>query len=226
MERLTEWENGSVTYNEKREIECGEYCDSCSQGTGNCETIKNMIKKLAEYEDLEEQGLLVRLPCKVGTEVFCYFPGDSHYTKCQIKKIEICQSIFGNICYFAESVAQRGRCCRYYDNEFGKFLFLTREEAKKKEAGGDEEMKPEEALKELSYGDTAYGGNCTYEVRMGAIKALKKQIPMKPNNIKSIFDFSGRYYTTKGNCPVCNSEGLYKSDFYCNKCGQKLDWEE
>jgi hypothetical protein len=50
-------------------------------------------------------------------------------------------------------------------------------------------MKPEEALKELSYDDTAYGGNCTYEVRMGAIKALKKQIPMKPNNIKSIFDF-------------------------------------
>lgn len=89
-------------------------------------------QKLCDYEDLEEQGLLVRLPCKVGTEVFCYFPGDSHYTKCQIKKIEICQSIFGNICYFAESVAQRGRCCRYYDNEFGKFLFLTREEAKKR----------------------------------------------------------------------------------------------
>lgn len=88
--------------------------------------------KWQEYKDLEEQGLLVRLPCKVGTEVFCYFPGDSHYTKCQIKKIEICQSIFGNICYFAESVAQRGRCCRYYDNEFGKFLFLTREEAEKK----------------------------------------------------------------------------------------------
>jgi hypothetical protein len=56
-------------------------------------------------------------------------------------------------------------------------------------------------------------------------KALEKQIPMKPNNIKSIFDFSGRYYTTKGNCPVCNREGLYKSDFYCNKCGQRLDWE-
>ena len=91
-----------------------------------------VAEKLAAYEDLEEQGLFVRLSCKVGTEVFCYFPGDSHYTKCQIKKIEICQSIFGNICYFAESVAQRGRCCRYYDNEFGKFLFLTREEV-----GGD-----------------------------------------------------------------------------------------
>ena len=94
--------------------------------------VAELLKELKSYKDLEEQGLLVRLPCKVGTEVFCYFPGDSHYTKCQIKKIEICQSIFGNICYFAESVAQRGRCCRYYDNEFGKFLFLTREEAEKK----------------------------------------------------------------------------------------------
>lgn len=89
-------------------------------------------RKLCDYEDLEEQGMLVKLPCKVGTEVFCYFPGDSHYTKCQIKKIEICPSMFGNICYFAESVAQRGCCCRYFDNEFGKFLFFTREEAEKK----------------------------------------------------------------------------------------------
>ncbi len=105
-----------------------DFPDVCFEG----EREYDVMNALAEYEDLEEQGLLVRLPCKVGTEVFCYFPGDSHYTKCQIKKIEICQSIFGNICYFAESVAQRGRCCRYYDNEFGKFLFLTREEAEKK----------------------------------------------------------------------------------------------
>jgi len=87
-------------------------------------------------------------------------------------------------------------------------------------------MKPEEALKELSYDSTAYGGKCTHEVRQEAIKALQKQIPMKPNNMRTILDFSGRYYTTKGNCPVCNREGLYKSDFYCNKCGQKLDWGE
>lgn len=40
-------------------------------------------------------------------------------------------------------------------------------------------MKPEEALKELSYDSTAYGGKCTHEVRMVAVKALKKQIPMK-----------------------------------------------
>jgi hypothetical protein len=70
MERLTKWEDDSITYNEKREFECGEYCDSCSQGAGNCKTVENMIKKLATYEDLEEQGLLVRLPCKVGDTMY------------------------------------------------------------------------------------------------------------------------------------------------------------
>lgn len=104
-------------------------CIKCAE---EHEQLAEWLEKLKSYKDLEEQGLLVRLPCKVGTEVFCYFPGDSHYTKCQIKKIEICPSIFGNICYFAESVGKRGCCCRYFDNEFGKFLFLTREEAEKK----------------------------------------------------------------------------------------------
>lgn len=104
----------------------------CREHAKEHEQLANWLEELKSYKDLEEQGLLVRLPCKVGTEVFCFFPGDSHYTKCQIKKIEICSSIFGNICYLAESVEQRGRCCRYFDNEFGKFLFLTREEAEKK----------------------------------------------------------------------------------------------
>lgn len=30
-----------------------------------------------------------------------------------------------------------------------------------------------------------------------AMNALHKQIPKKPKNIKTILDFSGRYYTTK-----------------------------
>ena len=31
---------------------------------------EKMITKLGEYEDLEEQGLLVKLPCKVGDTIF------------------------------------------------------------------------------------------------------------------------------------------------------------
>lgn len=88
--------------------------------------------KWQEYKDLEEQGLLVRLSCKVGTEVFVILPREGHYIKCQIKKIEISPTVFGKIHYFVEPVAQRGCSFRYFDNEFGKTIFLTRAEAEKK----------------------------------------------------------------------------------------------
>lgn len=44
-------------------------------GTGccldkNCNLVYEVCEKLATYEDLEEQGLLVRLPCKVGDIVY------------------------------------------------------------------------------------------------------------------------------------------------------------
>lgn len=55
---------------------------------------------------------------------------------------------------------------------------------------------------------------------------LEKQIPQKPKNMKSILDFSGNYYTSKGDCPNCGAKGLYRSNSYCNKCGQALDWGE
>ena len=42
-----------------------------ADGTIYCkDTYDKIIDRLAEYEDLEEQGLLVRLPCKVGTIVY------------------------------------------------------------------------------------------------------------------------------------------------------------
>lgn len=110
MERLTKWEDGNITYNEKREFECDEYCDSCSQGVGNCKTVENMIKKLATYEDLEEQGLLVRLPCKVGTEVY-YILGIPNKTPCAIDK-----------CVFKLSDIDK----------IGESLFLTHKETEKK----------------------------------------------------------------------------------------------
>lgn len=32
---------------------------------------QKFINKLADYEDLEEQGLMIKLPCKVGDTVWC-----------------------------------------------------------------------------------------------------------------------------------------------------------
>ena len=48
---------------------CNEYCEMCKGVCSEC-AIQKCFNKLAEYEDLEEQGLLLRLPCKVGDIVY------------------------------------------------------------------------------------------------------------------------------------------------------------
>lgn len=137
MARLTKWEDGSITYNEKRELECGEYCDSCSQGVGNCKTVENMIKKLCDYEDLEEQGLLVRLPDDLNRVLYqinyrwtkCTKYGERR-NKCEIYSCEReCDS--REEYYIVEVDLRYIRIGNYYDR-LGKFLFFTREEAEKK----------------------------------------------------------------------------------------------
>ena len=64
MERLTEVENGTAMVKG-----CGSNCkygfEYCrKEDWENCKTIDDVIDKLAEYEDLEEQDRLVKLPCK------------------------------------------------------------------------------------------------------------------------------------------------------------------
>ncbi len=89
-------------------------------------------EKWNEYLELEERGKLLKLQCKVGTEVFIISPRGNHYEKGQIKKIEIRSTIFGKICYFVEPTAHRGCSFRYFDSEFGKYVFFTKEEAEAK----------------------------------------------------------------------------------------------
>lgn len=62
-ERLTErFSNGQAAVKG-----CGTNCnygyEYCVNNVENCPTITEIYEKLAEYEDLEEQGLLLRLPC-------------------------------------------------------------------------------------------------------------------------------------------------------------------
>ena len=39
---------------------------------------ESAYKKLAEYEDLEEQGLLLRLPCVIGADIY-FIPSKTNY---------------------------------------------------------------------------------------------------------------------------------------------------
>jgi hypothetical protein len=78
--------------------------------------VAEYLRKLKDYEDLEEQGRLVKLPCKVGDDIY-YILGIPNEMPCTIDK-----------CVFELSDI----------NKIGKTLFLTKSEAeaKLKELGG------------------------------------------------------------------------------------------
>lgn len=88
------------------------------------------LRKLSDYEDAEEQGLLLRLPCKVGDTVWVYFNyANSEIQKAEAKEIELGNFTFGNVRYLVEHINRRGSLFKYYDRDFGESIFLTREAA-------------------------------------------------------------------------------------------------
>lgn len=74
--------------------------------------------KLKEYEDLEEQGMLLRLPCKVGDTVYCI--------KARWKDAK---GNTGTECYISKETAYSLEWIVSNIHKFGKTVFLTREEA-------------------------------------------------------------------------------------------------
>nr|UVX75526.1 MAG: hypothetical protein [Bacteriophage sp.] len=96
-----------------------------------------ILTKLAVYEDLEEQGLLVKLPDDLNRILYqvnyrwteCTEYGEEN-NKCEIYDCE-CECDSRKEYYIAEVNLQYIPIGNYYDR-LGKFLFLTREEAEKK----------------------------------------------------------------------------------------------
>lgn len=85
-----------------------------------------ILTKLADYEDLEEQGLLVRLPCKVGEKLWCIV--DSAIRELRVHHFDM--PAFGTtdiVFRYAD-----GFKLKRFVGEIGKTVFLTREAAEKK----------------------------------------------------------------------------------------------
>ena len=126
MERLTKREISGITYNNSPGFICSCYCDNCSKGTGDCDRLKAMVNRLAKFEDLEEQGLLVRLPCKVGDVLYCIDNG--------IVETLIVNSFriynFNRVEIDFENASGFALCA--FAGELDEGYFLTREEAEKK----------------------------------------------------------------------------------------------
>lgn len=116
-----------------------ELCNETCSRMDDCEKcpIAKAIDKLAEYEDLEEQGLLLRLPCKVGDTLYIIEPRFYNYEKHEGVQKGICKGYELNDRYgwvVKVELEKGGKNTLYFYNfsKFGKTVFLTREEAEAK----------------------------------------------------------------------------------------------
>lgn len=70
MERLTYRTELGVSIDKNEDCPTCSICRNCDIPPRKCKYISDALEKLADYEDLEEQGRLVKLPCKVGDTVY------------------------------------------------------------------------------------------------------------------------------------------------------------
>lgn len=108
MERLTYRKDGKAINRN-----CYDWCATCSGA--ECLDVQRLLDRLAAYEDAEDQGLLIRLPCKVDDTVWVIITsfvygeiGDPPETRHHIESRPFELSMLEN---------------------FGKTVFITREEA-------------------------------------------------------------------------------------------------
>lgn len=98
-----------------------------------------ILTKLADYEDLEEQGLLVRLPCKLKDKLYHFYGIDLEDNFVDVISDEIIMEVVATE-FVIDSYEIAIKCITDRNSpyeylpaaEFGKTVFLTREEAEKK----------------------------------------------------------------------------------------------
>lgn len=123
MERLTKKNKCKLSHGEEivickhSENDCNDSCMKIIP----CKWYTKAIEKLKRYEDLEEQGRLIKLPCKVGDTVYVIVRKNISVQKIQRAtidsemKIEFCTKRRGFALF-----------------DIGKTVFLTKSEAEAK----------------------------------------------------------------------------------------------
>lgn len=124
MERLTEMiDDESITYIARHDRVNGKIVDN-----------QMCMNKLGEYEDLEEQGCLLKLPCAVGDTVYRINRG----SKEPIISMKVCKVVLISLrgCGYEIQIMCRDEAnsgeTYYFGVDFGKTIFLTRQEAEDK----------------------------------------------------------------------------------------------
>lgn len=95
--------------------------------------INRILTKLGEYEDLEEQGLLLRLPCKVGDIVYVNdVLGCGEVERYKVIQVDYHSTLgTGRNEFYIKALlcTNPDKSIAFYDKQFGKIVFLTKSEA-------------------------------------------------------------------------------------------------
>lgn len=111
MSRYTYMDENNIAYLKKSDL--NDPCENCFYA----------IHKLAIYENLEEQGRLLLLPCAFGTDVYGIYADDCGNTNC-LSNCDRCENSYWRIYKTTFEPINI--------NYFGKTIFLTKEEAEAK----------------------------------------------------------------------------------------------
>ncbi len=102
----------------------------------NLWAMAELREKLKEYEDLEEQGRLVKLPCKVGDTVYVNgVLGCDEAERYRVIRVDYHSTLgTGRNEFYIEALlcADPDSSIAFYDNQFDKTVFLTKSEAEAK----------------------------------------------------------------------------------------------
>lgn len=143
MERLTFRTELGVSIDKEEDCPTCSICWDCDNPPRKCLYIKDALEKLADYEDLEEQGRLIKLPCKVGDTVYVVTSPFNVFDDIEYDenmKDEVYESYVSSITFYecGEQYRIYAKATNHFigayfrECDFGKTVFLTKSEAEAK----------------------------------------------------------------------------------------------
>lgn len=133
MAKRKRWNGKFTKVSQKNEEINNRFKADCIKDAEEHEQLAEWLEELKSYKEAEEQGLLVRLPCKVGDTVYTI----TRFCSGGIRDCDYAYECSECPNYKPEIDYKRFKITML--NSVGKTVFLTREEAEKKleELGND-----------------------------------------------------------------------------------------
>ena len=138
MERLVRNDEIEYAIDEMKEYECSGFSDWHIPSIASFYKTKMALEELKSYREAEEQGLLLRLPCKVGDTVW-YIDNYGLFEPTITRGI-VYGYLWYRTCGFALDVVWDKPIMEHFSyrrkempfSSIGKDVFLTKEEAERK----------------------------------------------------------------------------------------------